>query len=80
MLISNEKHTNDATKYLLFKYIHEILDSGEKLLNKRYNKDKNSAILRPNILIKVNKIDLRGKWTINQDYINEDRNEIRASL
>ena len=72
-LISKNQMAKEATEFLFFKYINEILDWGEEILNKEYkhkkDKDNNNdpKLLRPNIVIEVCKINLKGKRTIEKE-------------
>jgi len=57
-LVSKNKTLREATDYFFYKYITQILDDGEKIMNKCFTNKKNNEFPRPNVIFNISLIDL----------------------
>ena len=57
-LVSKNSLLREAIDFFLYKYIDKMLDDGEKVMNKYFTSKKKDEYLRPNVIIKINLIDL----------------------
>ena len=69
-LIGGVRIVRDATDYLYFKHIHEILGKGEMILNSQFMVKKDTTFLRPNVVLRISKIELKGEIIKEENKIN----------
>ena len=60
-LVSKNKMLREATDYFFYKYITQLLDDGEKIMNKYFTNKKNNEFPRPNVIFNISLIDLSWK-------------------
>ena len=67
-LVGNNNLVREATDFFFYKYIHQMLDDGEKVMNTIFTNNMRDEYLRPNVTIKVELIDLSWMTSAEESY------------
>ena len=67
-LVSKNSLLREAIDFFLYKYIDQMLDDGEKVMNTIFTIKKKDEYLRPNVIIQVNLIDLSWRTSAEESY------------